>query len=48
MSTLGSAPPDHVASVRRFLVDPIGADGMRDLGRIFATIRRALEAEQLV
>jgi len=48
MATLEAAAPDHVASVRRFLVDPIGADGMRDLGRIFATVRRTLEAEQLV
>jgi DNA-binding MarR family transcriptional regulator len=47
MATLEKAAPDHVASVRRYLVDPIGADGMRDLGRIFATVRRTLEADQL-
>ncbi|MEY2755485.1 MAG: hypothetical protein RJB65_1843 [Actinomycetota bacterium] len=47
MATLEKAAPDHVASVRRYLVDPIGAEGMRDLGRIFATVRRTLEEDQL-
>ena len=47
MSTLETAAPDHVASVRRYLVDPIGADGMRDLGRIFATVRHTLEEDGL-
>lgn len=47
MRTLRNAAPDHVESVRRHLVDPIGNSGMRDLRRIFATVRDTLLAEQL-
>ena len=37
-----SAAPDHVASVRRHVVAPLGADGVQRLGDLFQSIRDQL------
>jgi len=42
MRKLESAAPDHVDSVRRNLVDPIGSAGMQQLGELFATVQAHL------
>ena len=38
-----SAAPDHVASVRRHFIEPLGADGVRRVGEIFGPVREHLE-----
>jgi DNA-binding MarR family transcriptional regulator len=37
-----SAAPDHVASVRRHVLEPLGADGVQHLGDLFQSIRDQL------
>lgn len=37
------AAPAHVASVRRHVLDPLGPDGVRQLGELFGRIRRHLD-----
>ena len=37
-----SAAPHHVASVRRHVIDPLGAEGMAQLGDLFGRIRAHL------
>lgn len=44
MRKLVAAAPDHVASVRRHLVDPIGPEGLARLGLLFESIHRHLHA----
>lgn len=39
------AAPTHVASVRRLVLDPLGPDGVAQLGELFATIRANLQLE---
>lgn len=39
-ATMERAAPDHVASVRRHLLDPLGTEGVRRLGELFATVRQ--------
>lgn len=39
------AAPTHVASVRRLVLDPLGPDGVAQLGELFATIRANLQHE---
>lgn len=36
---MDAAAPDHVASVRRHVIEPLGADGVRQLGDLFQLIR---------
>ena len=38
-----SAAPDHVASVRRHFIEPLGADGVRRLIELFEPVRSHLE-----
>jgi len=45
MSKLESTAPDHVHSVRRHLLDPIGTDGLTDLGLLFERIHHHLHPE---
>ncbi len=42
MRKLEVAAPDHVASVRRHLVEPIGAAGMQQLGQLFTAVQAHL------
>jgi DNA-binding MarR family transcriptional regulator len=42
-----AAAPDHVASVRRHFIEPIGAAGVRSVGECFAAVRSHLEQPQL-
>ena len=41
-----AAAPDHVASVRRHLIQPLGADGVRSVGECFAAVRSHLDQPQ--
>ena len=36
---MDAAAPDHVASVRRHVIEPLGVDGVRQLGELFRQIR---------
>jgi DNA-binding MarR family transcriptional regulator len=38
-----AAAPDHVASVRRHFIEPLGATGVRSVGDCFAAVRSHLE-----
>ena len=40
------AAPDHVASVRRHFLTPLGADGVAQLGELFTKVREHLHALQ--
>ena len=39
-----AAAPDHVESVRRHLLEPLGAEGVQQLGELFGRIREHLHA----
>ncbi len=39
---MNSASPDHVASVRRRMIEPLGADAFLQLGHLFARVRDQL------
>jgi DNA-binding MarR family transcriptional regulator len=41
-----AAAPDHVASVRRHFIEPLGASGVRSVGECFAAVRTHLEQPQ--
>lgn len=43
---LKSAAPDHVDSVRRHLIEPLGARGVQQLGTIFHQVRRHLDEQE--
>ncbi len=38
-----AAAPDHVASVRRHFIEPLGADGVRRVSELFGPVRAHLE-----
>ena len=38
-----AAAPDHVASVRRHFIEPLGADGVRRVSELFGPVRSHLE-----
>lgn len=38
-----AAAPDHVASVRRHFIEPLGADGIRRVNELFGPVRSHLE-----
>ena len=38
-----AAAPDHVASVRRHFIEPLGADGVRRVSELFEPVREHLE-----
>ena len=40
-----AAAPDHVESVRRHLLDPLGQRGVTQLGELFGRVRRHLDQE---
>lgn len=42
-AALEAAAPGHVATVRRYVIDPLGPDGVAELERLTSRIRRALE-----
>ncbi len=41
-----AAAPDHVASVRRHFIAPLGTDGVRSVGECFAAVRSHLDQSQ--
>ena len=41
-----AAAPDHVASVRRHFLKPLGAQGVQQLGELFVLVRQHLNALQ--
>lgn len=43
---LRSAAPDHVDSVRRHLIEPLGARGVQQLGTIFNQVRKHLDDQE--
>ena len=42
-----AAAPDHVASVRRHFIEPLGADGVRRVSELFGPVREHLEQLRL-
>lgn len=45
-SKMEAAAPDHVASVRRHFLEPLGADGVQQIGDLFAKVQSHLRAMQ--
>jgi hypothetical protein len=43
-----AAAPDHVDSVRRFVIAPIGTEGVGQLGNVFGLIRENLQRSRSV
>lgn len=43
LAKLEEAAPSHVASVRRHVLEPLGADGIEQLGQLFGRIRHHLD-----
>ena len=47
VAKLKEAAPSHVASVRRHVLEPLGAEGMAQLGELFGRIRTHLDRHAL-
>jgi DNA-binding MarR family transcriptional regulator len=45
LEKLKEAAPSHVASVRRHVLEPLGPNGLEELGRLFGLIRHHLDHE---